>query len=130
MEKDKLRILIVDDEVHARLIMKAYLSPYEVEVIEARDGKESLEILKNNDIDLVILDYTMPIMSGQEVINQMLSDENLKNVPVIVYTAGGFEKEIENQLKTFSTAFLEKSNLGDDLIPIIREILGPRLKKL
>ncbi len=127
MKKNKLKILIVDDSRLLRMITRAYLAPYEVDIVEASDGEKGLEILKNNDIDLVILDYTMPLMSGQEVLDQMILDENLKNVPVIVYTTGAFEKEIENRLMTTSFAFVRKSNLGDDLIPTIKDILGKRL---
>ena len=130
MSLDKLKILIIDDEMHIRLIIRAYLAPFDVEVTETRDGREGLDLMRDKGaIDLVILDYAMPLMSGQEVLNEMLKDEKLRKIPVIVYTAGGFEKDVENRLKTSSTAFMEKSNLGDDLIPTIQEILGPRLKK-
>lgn len=124
-----MKVLVADDEMHIRLIIKAYLAPYRVDVIEARDGKEVLQILRENNMDLVILDITMPLLGGQEVLNQMLLDERLAKIPVIVYTAGGFEKEVENRLKTSSAAFLEKSNIGDDLIPAVKDILGPRLEK-
>lgn len=129
MSEDNLKVLVADDEMHIRLIIKAYLAPYRVDVIEARDGKEVLQILRENNMDLVILDITMPLLGGQEVLNQMLLDERLAKIPVIVYTAGGFEKEVENRLKTSSAAFLEKSNIGDDLIPAVKDILGPRLEK-
>ncbi len=127
MKKDKLKILIVDDSRLLRMITRAYLAPYEVDIIEASDGEKGLEILRKSNIDLVILDYTMPLMSGQEVLDQMILDKNLKNVPVIVYTTGSFEKEIENRLMTTSFAFVRKSNLGDDLIPTIKDILGKHL---
>ena len=124
-----MKILIVDDETHIRLIIKAYLAPYKVEIIEARNGKEALEILREAPVDLVVLDYTMPVMSGQEVLNQMFLDEELNKIPVIIYTAGGFEEEIKHWLKTSSAAFIEKSNLVDDLIPTIKDIVGDRLLK-
>lgn len=122
-------ILIVDDEMHVRLVVKAYLAPYDVKIQEATNGKEGLEIMRAGGIDLVILDNNMPIMTGQEVLSHMVSEGGLKNIPIIMYTAGGFEKETENRLKSASSAFLEKTSLGDDLIPTIEEILGPRLIK-
>ncbi len=130
MSEDKLKILIIDDEMHVRLIIKAYLSPYNVEIIEARDGKEGLDYLNKNKVDLVILDNTMPMMTGQELLDYMIEDKKLEKIPVIIYTAGGFEREVENRLKISSSSFLEKSNLGDDLIPAITEIVGNRLKKI
>ncbi|MFH1416631.1 MAG: response regulator [Elusimicrobiota bacterium] len=130
MGDDRLKILVVDDEMYVRLIVKAYLSPYKVEIIEAVDGKEGLDILREDyaEIDLVILDNTMPMMTGQEVLDEMNNDENLGKIPVIVYTAGGIGRDLEAHLKVSSSAFLEKSNLGDDLIPTIKGILGDRLE--
>lgn len=124
-----MKILIVDDEMHIRLIIKAYLSSYKVELIEARNGKEAVEILREMPVDLVILDYTMPVMSGQEVLNEMSLSEKLNKIPVIIYTAGGFEEEIEHWLKTSSAAYIEKSNLGSDLIPTVKDILGNQFIK-
>jgi len=125
---NKLNILLADDEIHIRLIIKTYYEPYNVNIVEARDGQEAIDALKKNAIDLVILDYSMPIIQGQQVLDFMMSDEKLEKVPVIVYTAGGFEKNIENRLKASATAFLEKSNIGEDLIPTTIEIVGSRLK--
>lgn len=129
MSTEKLKILVVDDEIYARVLIKAYLAPYQVEIIEAKDGKEAMEILKADSVDLIILDYTMPVLNGLEVLNRMQLDKNLVKIPVVVYTAGGFEEEIERWLKTAAAAFVEKANLGEDLIPTLKDILGDRLKR-
>jgi len=128
MSDDRLTILLTDDEAHVRLIVKAYFAPYDVEILEARNGREALEVLRAHDIDLLVLDFTMPIMTGNEVLKQMSLDEKLDSIPVIVYTAGGFDSDMEKWLRKSSAAFLEKSNLGDELIPTVKEILGSRLK--
>ncbi|MBN2407039.1 MAG: response regulator [Elusimicrobia bacterium] len=124
MSINKLKILVVDDEMHARLIIKAYLAPYDVQTFEAKNGRIALDMLKNERYDLVILDYSMPLMGGGDVLKRMQMEENTKNIPVIIYTAGGFDDDMEEWLKTSATAFIEKINLGDDLIPTIRDILG------
>ncbi|MGM0568093.1 MAG: response regulator [Elusimicrobiota bacterium] len=124
----KPRILLVDDEIHIRLIIKAYFAPYEADIVEARNGKEALSAMENENPDLLVLDYSMPIMTGRDVLSKMLEDENLRNIPVIVYTAGGFDSDTGAWLKKMSSVFLEKTNLGDDLIPTAKEILGDRLK--
>jgi CheY-like chemotaxis protein len=130
MSGDRLSILIADDEMNLRVIIKAYLSEYDVDLVEARNGKEALDYVRKNPVDLMILDNGMPLMTGQEVLENMLKDPALEKIPVIVYTAGGMERHVENMLKTSATAFLEKSNLGDDLVPTIKKLLGPCLKKI
>jgi CheY-like chemotaxis protein len=121
-------VLIVDDETHVRMIIRAYLAPYDIDVVDTRDGVKAIEIMREKDIDLVILDYTMPILSGQEVLDLMLQDQALENIAVILYTAGGFEKDIETWLKTSSNYFIKKSNLGDELMPILEKHFGDRLR--
>jgi CheY-like chemotaxis protein len=128
MRADKIKILIADDEAHVRLIVKAYFAPYNAEFLEARNGREALEILEKNPADLVVLDYTMPVVNGEEVLKKMSDEEKLRDIPVIVYTAGGFEEETEKWLKVSSMAFIEKTNLGEDLIQTAKDILGDRLK--
>lgn len=129
MSEKKLKILVVDDEEYSRLLVKTHFALYEVEVVESKDGYAALEIMKNNDIDLLIVDYSMPMMTGLEILDQMMSNKKLEHIPAIVYTSGGFDKEIEDRLKTSSVAFLEKTVLGSELIPMVREIVGNRLKK-
>jgi CheY-like chemotaxis protein len=121
-------VLIVDDETHVRMIIRAYLAPYDIDVFDTRDGVKAIEIMREKDIDLVILDYTMPILSGQEVLDLMMQDQALENIAVILYTAGGFEKDIETWLKTSSNYFIKKSNLGDELMPILEKHFGDRLR--
>jgi len=123
----KPKILIVDDETHIRMIMKAYLAPYDIDVIDTRDGIKALDIMREQDVDLVVLDYTMPLMSGQEVLDLMMQDSRLEKIPVIIYTAGGFSQEIETWLRNTSNIFIKKSNLGDELIPAVENLLGDKL---
>ena len=129
MADDRLIFLIIDDEMATRLMVKAHLRQFNVDFLETKDGNKGLDLMKNSTVDLVIIDYSMPIISGQEILDIMLEDDKLQNIPAILYTSGGFSKEVEDKLKMSSTAFLEKMNLGKDLIPIIIDILGDRFRK-
>ncbi|MFC2061110.1 response regulator [Elusimicrobiota bacterium] len=126
--KEEIKILVADDEAHVRLIIRAYFAPYEVEVIEARNGEEAIEIMKTELLNLVIVDYTMPILDGKEVLKWMQKDRKYASVPVIMYTAGGLNEDDEQWLKMSTMAFIEKTNLGGDLIPTVKEMLGERLR--
>jgi len=129
MTDDRLIFLIIDDEMATRLMVKAYLRQFNVDFLETKDGNKGLDMMKNEKVDLVIIDYSMPIISGQEILDIMLADDKLRNIPAILYTSGGFSKEVEDQLKMSSTAFLEKMNLGKDLVPTIIDIIGDRFRK-
>lgn len=83
----KIRILMIDDNENLRTMVKEYCSQHEkLElVLEANDGKEGYEILKNriNDYDVVLLDLIMPIRDGIYVLTNMKKDNLNKNVIVL-----------------------------------------------
>jgi EAL domain-containing protein (putative c-di-GMP-specific phosphodiesterase class I)/CheY-like chemotaxis protein len=84
----KRLVLIVDDEIVNREMLKMILSE-EYEIIQAANGEEALELIRENAslLSLVILDLMMPKMSGQELLDIMRGDEKLRRIPVIVLTS-------------------------------------------
>lgn len=88
---EQLKILVVDDEDRMRKLVKDFLVRKQYEVLEAADGEEAVEIfVKNNDIDLIILDVMMPKMDGWEVCREI---RKLSKVPIIMLTAKGEESD-------------------------------------
>lgn len=87
MSKGRPRVLIVDDKEENRLLLSEYLFELEVDIDEASSGEECLEALKNNSYSLVCLDVQMPGMDGYQVLEEMHSDVNLADIPVIFISA-------------------------------------------
>lgn len=85
MEK-KPAMLIVDDVEINRVILTQFFDE-EYELFEAGNGKEALDILEGNSIDIVLLDMVMPVMDGFELLGLMKNDERFARIPVIVTTA-------------------------------------------
>ncbi|MBT4792477.1 MAG: response regulator [Halobacteriovoraceae bacterium] len=83
-----LKILVVDDECDIREIIKEIMEDLGHEVIEASNGQEGLEKVKQNDFDFVFTDMKMPIMAGPEMI-QEICNLNLDNKPFIIAVTGG-----------------------------------------
>ena len=82
------RLLIVDDEEKIREMLGKYASHEGYETVLASDGKEALELFRNGDFDLVILDVMMPEMDGYETLKRM---KEIRDVPCIFLTALGQE---------------------------------------
>jgi two-component system sensor histidine kinase/response regulator len=81
----KNRILIVDDtEMNRAMLMKIFEEEYTV--LSAKDGREAMCLLEDNEVDLVLLDLAMPGMDGYEVIRAMKSDQRLEAIPIVVET--------------------------------------------
>ncbi|MGD9677713.1 MAG: response regulator transcription factor [Vulcanibacillus sp.] len=79
------KILVVDDEIKIRDMIRPYLNNEGFEVFEAGNGYDALEKLKISDIDLVILDLMMPGMDGYQTLREIRAKN--KNMPVIMLTA-------------------------------------------
>ncbi len=83
-----MKILICDDEVLIRNVIKEYLLLEHYEVYEASDGEEAINIVSNNNIDLVIMDIMMPKMDGYQAIKEI---KKIKAIPFIILSARGEE---------------------------------------
>lgn len=79
-----MKILVCDDETLIRDVIKEYLIMDNYEVLEASNGIEAIEVAKNENIDLVIMDIMMPKMDGYQAIKEI---KKIKDVPFIVLSA-------------------------------------------
>ena len=78
------KLLIVDDEIRIREVVKEYALMQGYEVLEANDGLDALEILNDNEVDCVILDIMMPNLDGFSACKQI---KNKHQTPVIMLSA-------------------------------------------
>jgi CheY-like chemotaxis protein len=99
--------LAVDDEpFNLDLIEAAFIEHDNVNITNAKDGFEALDILEKMQFDVVLLDISMPNMNGLEVLQKIRENQSLKNLPVLMVTAN---TEVENEaLALGATDFLAK----------------------
>ena len=119
-------ILIVEDSATIRAVISKILQMAEVpvgELWEASNGKEALEVLHTKWVDLVFADINMPVMSGLEMIEQMVADGLLATVPVIVVSTEGSSSRIEELSSKGVRAYLRKPFTPEALKQVISEIL-------
>lgn len=121
------RILVVDDDQKNVELMEAYLSP-DYEMIPAYRGKEALEILEKEEIDLVLLDVMMPDMKGYEVCVKLKENENTQFIPVIIVSALSRRKDRIQGLEAGADEFLTKPIDQIELKTRVKSLL--RLKEL
>lgn len=91
------RILIVDDEPDIRDILKILLESEGFEVEEAINGKEALEKIQRRPPDLIITDYVMSDIDGEELCREIKSDILIRHVPVIMLT--GKKEDVTDKIK-------------------------------
>lgn len=105
-----LNVLIVDDSAVMRSMIKKTIDMTGLavgEVHQAGNGREGIESLKANWIDLVIADINMPVMNGEEMLDQMKNDSELSEIPVIVVSTEGSETRVR-RIREMGAAFIHK----------------------
>jgi len=122
-----LNILVVDDSATVRAVIRKTLDLAEVPVkqlFEASNGKEALDVLGNNWVDLVFADINMPVMGGIEMIDKMNEDGILKSVPVVIVSTEGSKTRIEQLMQKGVSAYLRKPFTPELLRQVVDDILG------
>ncbi len=113
------RILIVEDDLHLRRVVRLVLERAVYEVVEAADGWAAIKKLDETLPDVAIIDVKMPLMNGLELVERMKEDKRTASVPVILLTgnrdvAANRHNSIPVVLKPFEPAALLKT-LGEAL---------------
>jgi len=81
------RVLVIDDERSIRLLCRVNLAAAGMDVLEAADGREGLELARKERPDLVLLDVMMPQLDGWAVARELAADEQTRDIPIVFLTA-------------------------------------------
>ena len=81
------KILTVDDSKTIRMIVAKAFKPFDCDILEAANGVEGLAVASRDKPDVILLDFTMPIMDGLETLAKLKADPELKAIPVLMLTA-------------------------------------------
>lgn len=121
-----LKFLVVDDSVTMRRIVANSLKNLGYNnFVEATDGKDALDKLAaDDDINFVITDWNMPILSGLELIKSIRSDEKLKDLPVLMVTTRGVKEDIMEALTAKVNNYIVKPFTPQILKEKIEQIIG------
>jgi two-component system KDP operon response regulator KdpE len=113
-------ILLIDDEPQIRRVLRSSLGSQGARIVEAQNGEEALEILRQQTVDVVILDLNMPGMGGLEACRAMRSGWD---VPIIVVSVRDAERDKIDALDAGADDYLTKPFSFDELLARIRAAL-------
>ena len=122
-----MKILIVDDEPHLRMLIQQPLEELEdegVDLITATNGEEALETIREEEPNLVFLDVMMPKKNGFDVCNAVKNELGLKNIHVVLLTAKGQEFDRQRGHEVGADMYMTKPFDPDALIAKARSVLG------
>jgi two-component system chemotaxis response regulator CheY len=121
-----LNVLIVDDSsvMRAMIIKTIRMSGLDLgDVYQGANGQEGLQAAKENWVDLVVADINMPVMNGEEMIDQMKDDPELAQLPTIVISTEGSATRIE-RLESKGVKFIHKPFTPEIIRDAIQDLTG------
>ncbi len=124
-----LKVLTVDDSKTIRMIVKKAFRPFDCELFEAENGVDGLSLAGREKPDLIILDITMPVMTGVEMLEKLKADPLLRDTPVIMLTAESGKENVMKIVKMGIKDYMVKPFKGDQLIDRVNKIFTLEEKK-
>ncbi|HEY6879552.1 MAG TPA: response regulator [Polyangiales bacterium] len=119
------KVLIVDDEVTTRFMIRRFVHDLGHWVIESSNGRRAWDVLwDNRDIDLLITDLMMPELSGQGLIQMVRASADVRKLPIIVITADTEADELDYLAGLGASAFMRKP-ITPAIRPLIQRVLMP-----
>lgn len=120
-------VLIVDDSLPMRIVLKKTIKASGFNVgsfFDAGNGKEALEVLRREWLDLVLTDYNMPDMNGLELLDQMKADEILKTIPVVIVTTEGSQLRVREFMEGGAADYIRKPFTPEEIRNKLSRIMG------
>ncbi len=122
------KILVIDDSKVIRMRVREMLPPGNFEVLEAKDGIEGLNLIRQERPNLIMLDFLLPKMSGWDVFQEIQTHSDLQTIPLVLMS-GRKEEVAEKITEPFEYfAFVEKPFEKKQLVDAIKEAMGKAKK--
>ncbi len=116
-------VLVVDDNKDYRNLVKHLLAVHHFNVLEAVDGEDAMGVIRKGAPDLVLVDFNMPKMNGYELIQEVRSNYELRNMRIIMFTGASNRQHLKT-LNLDISEFLEKPVPNAKLIESVNKALG------
>ena len=118
-----LKVLVADDFATMRKIVRNILKQIGFDdIVEAEDGQAALQVLKSENIGLVVTDWNMPNMSGLELLEKIRQDPKTASLPVLMVTAEGLKENVVAAVKAGVNNYVVK--------PFTAEVLQEKLEQI
>ena len=117
------KILIVDDELNQIELIRYNLEKSGFKTLSANDGEQALEIIYGEPLDLLIVDWMMPKMSGIELCQKIRSDKDIKILPIIMLSARSEDADKSLGLDTGADDYISKPFSPMELVSRVKALL-------
>jgi signal transduction histidine kinase/DNA-binding response OmpR family regulator len=127
VQKDEIRVLVVDDQEANRNWLTKTLEPAGFTVIPASGGREAIDLARTEKPDFVLLDLMMPEVTGFDVVEALRADESTRDVPIMVLTATNLTEADKRLLNGRVTRILSRGSVGtSDIVGLLKRVVAHR----
>jgi CheY-like chemotaxis protein len=127
--KGQPTILVVENEVSNRILIERVLSTRGYYCLTASNGREALEILDRERVDLILTDLSMPVLDGYRTTQLIRARPELANVPIVAVTAYALNDENEAAIQIGCNEYLTKPFKPRQLLEVVDRLLPQRQEK-
>lgn len=122
-------IVIIDDNPHDRRLIRRLLLRYKnYRIFEAHDGPDGLDLVRQRQPDLVVLDLTIPGMDGFSILQALKDDARTSDIPVVIVSAKSLSAEEWGRLRRYTQSIWQKGNFGpQELVSHVVGLLGDKV---
>jgi len=120
-------VLIVDDSPAMRSFVKRVLelSGFEMGTChEAGNGREALDLLAHEWVDVILTDINMPVMNGQEFVQSLAAHESFRSIPVLVVSTDRTEDRVQQMIALGAKGYVKKPFQPEELREELERVLG------
>ena len=120
-----MKVLIVDDSLVIRSIIEKVVKPVGYETLKASNGQEALDLLEKDadEVELVILDWNMPVLNGWETLKAIKKDKAYDHVCIIMVSTESEDEKIDEAIAAGAHGYICKPFESDELIEKIQATL-------
>lgn len=120
-----MKALIVDDSLVIRSIIEKIVTPMGYETLKASNGQEALDLLEKNaeDVELVILDWNMPLLNGWETLSAIKKNRAYDHVCIIMVSTEAEDEKIDQAIGAGAHGYISKPFEAEELIEKIKVTL-------
>jgi len=120
-----MKVIVADDSRLVRGLIERAAVSMGFEVVHATNGREALDLLEANvqDVNLMILDWNMPVLNGIDVIKSMRGDDRFPKIPVLMVSTEAEDGRIQAVISAGAQGYLTKPFTADQLIDAIHSVL-------
>lgn len=122
MAENKSILIVDDDPVYAKMVREWTKDTYQAFVVVS--GEQTLKFLTKRGVDMILLDYEMPQMSGTETLAHIRENDDTKDIPVTILSGTSDEQTLEKIRQLDTQGFLRKTVKKDELLEYLDSKIG------